>query len=346
MPVLPKIKVGKESRPGEPSTSAKTTEKLTVVSRAVVAEKEGHLADGAFRTLVIACAISLLVIVLLIVVQLIRQSSLSQHEFGLRFLFTSMWNPVTGRFGALPFICGTLVTSLLALLVAVPLSLGTALFLTELCPPFLRRTLGTTVELLAAIPSVIYGLWGIFVLAPALSDHIEPWLQKTLGWTGLFSGAPGGFDVLAAGTILAIMILPIVASVSREVILAVPRQQREAVLALGATKWEMLRMGVLRNARIGIVGAIILGLGRAVGETMAVTMVIGNNPQIPKSLLAPGNTLASVVALEFTEAVGDMHLSSLIELALVLFVITLIVNGLARFLVWSVTRGVPSRTLA
>lgn len=346
MQVLPKFKVGKDSPEVEPAPGEQPIKRLAIISRGEARQKEGRLADTAFRILVIACAVSLLVIVLLILLQLIRQSSLAQHKFGLHFLSTSVWNPVTGRFGALPFICGTLFTSLLGLILAVPLSLGTALFLTELCPPILRRILGTTVELLAAIPSVIYGLWGIFVLAPVLSNHVEPWLQRLFGWTGLFSGSPGGFDILAAGTILAIMILPIISSVTREVILAVPRQQREAVLALGATKWETLRVGVLRNARAGILGAIILGLGRAVGETMAVTMVIGNNAQIPTSLLAPANTLASQLALEFTEAIEDIHLSSLVALALVLFIITLVVNALARFLVWSVTRGTPSRTLA
>lgn len=346
MQVLPKIKIGKESRAAEPTSGEQPRKPLTLVPSQVASRSEGRFADNTFRILVIACAVSLLVIVILIAFQLVRQSSLSIHKFGLKFLTSTVWNPVTGQFGALPFIYGTLVTSLVGLLIAVPLSLGAALFLTELCPPFLRRILGTAVELLAAIPSVIYGLWGLFVLAPVLSDHIEPWLQKTFGWTGLFSGAPAGYDMLAAGIILAIMILPIISSITREVILAVPRQQREAVLALGATKWEVLRMGVLRNARVGIVGAIILGLGRAIGETMAVTMVIGNNPQISKSLIAPANTLASQLALEFTEAVENIHLSALVELALVLFAITLVVNALARFLVWSVTRGVPSRTLA
>ena len=343
MPVPLKLKVGRQP---EQTPEEKPEEKVATLAAPAPQHKEGWFADATFRSFVIACAISLLVIVVLIAFQLFRQSSLSLHKFGLKFLTTSMWNPVTGEFGAWPFICGTLATSILGLLIAVPLSLGTALFLTELCPPFLRRILGTIVELLAAIPSVIYGLWGIFVLIPVLRMYIEPWLQRNFGWTGLFSGAPYGVGILAAGIILAIMVLPITASISREVILAVPRTQREAVLALGATRWEVLRIGVLRNARVGILGAIILGLGRAVGETMAVTMVIGNNAQIPNSLLAPGNTLASVVALEFTEAVENIHLSSLIELALVLFVITLIMNALARLLIWSVTRGAPSRTLA
>jgi phosphate transport system permease protein len=342
-----KLKIGKQTEEdSKQAPEQQSVKKLVVVSREFASPREAWFADVSFRGLVIACALSLLVIVVLIFLQLLKQSALSRQAFGFRFLDTSMWNPVTGKFGSAPFIYGTIVSSFLGLLIAVPLSLGTALFLTELCPPFFRRILGTVVELLAAIPSVIYGLWGLFVLAPILRIYIEPWLQKSLGWTGLFSGPPLGVGMLAAGIILAIMILPIVSSVTREVILAVPRQQREAVLALGATRWETLRIGVLRNARIGIVGAVILGLGRAIGETMAVTMVIGNSPQISKSLLAPGNTLASVVALEFSEAADDMHLSSLIEVALVLFVITLIVNALARLLVWSVTRGLPSRTLA
>ena len=343
MQALPKLTVGKQPDSAPPERSEK---KLSIVPPRVSGKSEGRFADTAFSSLVIGCAVSLLVIVGLIVMELIRQSSLSRHQFKFSFINTSVWNPVSGEFGALPFIFGTIVSSLLGLLIAVPLSMGTALFLTELCPPFLRRILGTIVELLAAIPSVIYGLWGIFVLTPILRVYVDPWLSQHFGWTGLFSGPPYGIGMLAAGIILAIMILPIVASVTREVILAVPRQQREAVLALGATRWEVLRMGVLRNARVGILGAIILGLGRAIGETMAVTMVIGNRPEISKSLLAPGYTLASVVANEFSEATDDMYLSSLIEIALVLFVITLIVNALARLLVWSVTRGTPSRTLA
>jgi phosphate transport system permease protein len=343
-----KLKVGKqpEQEQAPDRAPAKPFRRLAVISGGLGGQREGRFADNTFRSFVIACAISLLIIVALICFELIKQSSLATHKFGLKFLTTTMWNPVSGEFGSLPFIYGTLVSSFLGLLIAVPLSMGTALFLTELCPPFLRRILGTIVELLAAIPSVIYGLWGIFVLAPFLRVYVEPWLQKNFGWTRLFEGPPYGIGMLAAGIILAIMILPIVASVTREVILAVPRQQREAVLALGATKWEMLRMGVLRNARTGIVGAVILGLGRAIGETMAVTMVIGNRPEISKSLLAPGYTLASVVANEFSEATDDLYLSSLIEAALVLFVITLIVNALARLLVWSVTRGTASRTLA
>jgi phosphate transport system permease protein len=282
----------------------------------------------------------------LILFELVSQSRLSMSKFGFSFLVKQIWDPVAEDFGALPFVYGTIVSSLLGLLIAVPLSVGTALFLTELCPRWLRSTLSLLVELLAAIPSVIYGLWGIFVLAPFLRVHLQPFLAKYFGWTGLFSGPKYGWGMLAAGIIIAIMILPIIASITREVVTAVPRVQREAALALGATKWEMLRMAVLRNARPGIFGAVILGLGRAIGETMAVTMVIGNRPEIAKSLFAPGYTLASVIANEFTEAVGNVYLSALMEMALVLFVITLIVNALAGLLVWSITRGMPARTFA
>jgi phosphate transport system permease protein len=303
-------------------------------------------ADPAFTALVLTAAISLFAILALIVIQLVGRSSLSLHQFGLKFFSGSVWDPVAGQFGALPFIYGTLVSSLLALILAVPLAVGVALFNTELCPRKLRVPLSFTVELLAAIPSVIYGLWGIFVLAPLLRAYAEPWLAQRFGWTGLFEGTPFGIGMLAAGVILAIMIIPIIASITREVVLSVPQQQREAVLALGATRWEMLRMGVLRNARAGILGGVILGLGRALGETMAVTMVIGNTPQISKSLFAPGYTLASVIANEFSEATGSLYISALVEIGLALFLVTMIVNALARLLVWSVTRGTPARAHA
>ena len=256
----------------------------------------------------------------------------------------SYWDPVNEHFSALPFIYGTLVSSFLSLLLAVPLAIGVAVFLTEMCPGFLRGPLAFLTELLAAIPSVIYGLWAMFVLVPLLREHVNPFLITTLGWTGFFGDDnPTGLGFLAAGIILAIMILPIVSSLTREVMIAVPHSQREAVLALGATRWEMIRMGVLRNARIGIVGAVILGLGRALGETMAVTMVIGNSPVIQRSLLANGSSMASVIANEFAEASGDMHLSALMELGLALFIVTIIVNAIARLLVWAVTRGAPAQ---
>jgi len=238
------------------------------------------------------------------------------------------------------------VSSFLGLIIAVPLSVGVAVYVTEMCPVRLRAIISFLVELLAAIPSVIYGLWAVFVLAPLLREYVEPFLAKTLGWTGFFNGPMYGLGMLAAGIILAIMIVPIVASITREVLTAVPQNQREAVLALGATRWEMIRMGVLRNARIGIVGGIILGLGRALGETMAVTMVIGNRPEIAKSLFAPGYTMASVIANEFSEATGDLYLSALVEIGLALFLVTLVVNALARLLVWSITGGNTGRANA
>jgi phosphate transport system permease protein len=219
------------------------------------------------------------------------------------------------------------------------LAVGVAVFVTEMCPKTFRGFISFTVELLAAIPSVIYGLWAIFVLAPLLRNYVQPFLAKYFGFTGLFSGPPFGIGMLAAGIILAIMIIPIISAITREVLVAVPQNQREAALALGATRWEMIRVAVLRNARTGILGAIILGLGRAIGETMAVTMVIGNRPEIAKSLFAPGYTLASVIANEFSEATDDLYLSALIEIGLVLLIVTLIVNALARLLMWSITRG-------
>jgi phosphate transport system permease protein len=290
-----------------------------------------------------ACGLAVLAVLVLIVYELVSGSRLSWHAFGFKFFAASDWDPVNEHFGALPFIFGTLVSSLLALIIAVPLSVGVAVFTTEMCPKVLRGPLSFFVELLAAIPSVIYGLWAIFVLVPLLGQHVQPFLQKTLGWTGLFDGPPVGYSMLAAGIILAIMIVPIISSITREVLMVVPQHQREAVLALGATRWEMIRIGVLRNARAGIVGGIILGLGRALGETMAVTMVIGNNPQIAKSLFAPGYTMASVMANEFSEATGDVYISSLIEIGLALFLVTIVVNALAQLLVWTVTRGQPAR---
>jgi len=319
---------------------------LEIVPKSRLGARESVVADGIFRGIVVLCALAVLAIVGLIVFELVRESKLAMGKFGFSFLIKQIWDPVAEDFGALPFIYGTVVSSLLALVIAVPLSVGTALFLTEICPRQVRAVLSLLVELLAAIPSVIYGLWGIFVLSPFLRLHIQPFLGKYFGWTGLFTGPKYGWGMLAAGVILAIMILPIIASITREVITAVPRVQREAALALGATKWEMLRMSVLRNARPGIFGATILGLGRALGETMAVTMVIGNRPEIVKSLFAPSHTLASVIANEFAEATSAAYFSALVEMGLVLFVVTLIVNALASLLVWSITRGMPARTLA
>ncbi len=300
-------------------------------------------ADRTFSLLMLVCALSIFAIVLLILVELISGSKLSIQKFGIPFFFGSAWDPVNGNFGAFPFIYGTVVSSIVSLIIAVPLAVGVAIFLTEMCPAWLRGFLAFFTELLAAIPSVVYGLWGIFVLIPLLRQYVNPFLIKTMGWSGIFAGPNYGIGMLAAGVILSIMILPIISSLTREVMSAVPHAQREAVLALGATRWEMIRMGVLRNARIGIVGAVILGLGRALGETMAVTMVIGNRPEIARSLLAPAYSMASVIANEFSEASDPLYLSALIEIGLALFIVTIIVNALARVLVWAVTRGAPVR---
>ncbi|HEV2697840.1 MAG TPA: phosphate ABC transporter permease subunit PstC [Terriglobales bacterium] len=302
--------------------------------------------DFAFRNLMLLAAATVLIIVLLILRELVQRSAVAWHAFGLHFFFGSQWDPVSGAFGALPFIYGTLVSSLIALVIAVPLAVAVAVFVTEMCPRPLRRPIAYATELLAAIPSVIYGLWAVFVLVPLLRVYVDPLLAKYFGWTGLFSGPAYGIGMFAAGTVLAIMIIPIISSIAREVLAVVPQHQREAALALGATRWEVVRMAVLRNARAGIVGAVILGLGRALGETMAVTMVIGNNPQIAKSLLAPGHTMASVIANEFAEATDDLHLSALMEIGLALFIVTIIVNILAGLMVWTVTRGTPARAHA
>jgi len=303
----------------------------------------GSFADNSFAAVMLLCALSIFAIVLFILGILVLHSHLSLAQFGWKFFTRQAWDPVSGDFGALPFIFGTLATSFLALLMAVPLALGVAIFLTELCPQPLRAPISFLTELLAAIPSVVYGLWAVFVLVPLMRDVIGPYLVKFFGWTTLFDGPNFGVGLLTASMILAVMILPIISSLTRDIMTAVPNSQREAVLALGATRWEMIRIGVLRNSRIGIVGAIMLGLGRALGETMAVTMVIGNHPNISKSLFAPANTLASVIAGEFSEATTDLYLSALIEIGLALFLVTIVVNAIARLMVWAVTRGAPAR---
>jgi phosphate transport system permease protein len=320
----------------------------------LLARGNSAFTDRGFSLLMLLCALSIFGIVALIASELVLRSQLSWQKFGFSFFYqaftdpdthhTTYWDPVNSFFSARPFVYGTLVSSFLSLLIAVPLAIGLAVFLTEMCPRMLRGPLAFLTELLAAIPSVIYGLWAFFVLVPLLRDHVNPLLIRTLGWTGFFADDnPTGLGFLAAGVILAIMILPIISSLTREVMTAVPHSQREAVLALGATRWEMIRMGVLRNARIGIVGAVILGLGRALGETMAVAMVIGATPEIHRSLLANGSSMATVIANEYAEAVGDMHLSALTEIGLALFIVTIIVNALAQLLVWAVTRGTPAQ---
>jgi phosphate transport system permease protein len=273
--------------------------------------------------------------------ELFRTSRLSIEKFGFHFWRTTTWDPVAGQFGALPFIWGTLYSSFLALLISTPIALGIAIFLSELAPRPLRTPLAFLTELLAAIPSIVYGLWGIFVLVPMvrqLEVHTPDWLKKV----PLFSGPPLGVGMLSAGLILAVMVIPFTSSVAREVLKAVPPTQREAAYALGATRWEAIA-AALRFGRTGIMGAILLGLGRAIGETMAVTMVIGNNPKISLSLYAAQHTMSAVIANEFTEADTDLYLSALIEIALVLFVITLVVNALSRFLIWSVSREIKAK---
>ena len=287
---------------------------------------------GALRT--IALAFVALVGALILTVAVEAWPAI--RRFGWSFLVGTNWDPVAEQFGALPFVYGTLVSSLLALVIAVPLGLGAAIYLAEFAPTCVREPVGFLIELLAAIPSVVYGLWGIFVLAPLLRTWVQPALGSTLGFLPLFQGPAYGVGMLAAGLILAIMVVPFIATVGRDVLLAVPDTQREVALALGATSWETTRMAVLRYGRSGLLGAVLLALGRALGETMAVTMVIGNRPEIAVSLFAPGYTMASVIANEFTEATSDLYVSALIEVALLLLVITVIVNAAARLLVWSV----------
>lgn len=297
--------------------------------------------DRIYHVVITAFAVSIPLLLVLIAISIGVAAWPALSHAGFSFITSSQWDVGRGQFGAAPAIYGTLVSSMIALLLATPLAIGVSIFLSEIAPPWLRQPVGFLVDLLAAIPSVVYGLWGIFVLIPLLRDPVAPFLQDTLGLgnTPLFSGPNYGYSMLAAGVILAIMILPFISAVTREVLLAVPRSQREAALALGATRWEMIRDAVLPYARSGIIGGIILGLGRALGETMAVTMLIGNRPEISASLFAPGYTMASLIANEFTEATSDLHLSALMAVGAVLFVITLIVNGLARWLVWQVTRG-------
>ena len=295
------------------------------------------MGDVVFKYTTLFFAVMVLSLILLMAYEMYVDSRPSILKFGWGFLTGATWDPVQENYGALPFIFGTMVSSLLALVIALPMSLGIAVFLSEMAPPWLERPLSFLIELLAGIPSIVYGLWGIFILVPWIRTTIEPPLSGYLGFLPIFRGAPYGFGMLAAGLILSIMILPIIASISRDVLRAVPQLQREAALAIGATKWESVRL-ILKDAKSGILGATLLGLGRAVGETMAVTMVIGNTPTISASLFDPGYTMASVLANEFTEATTSMYISALIEVALLLFLITVIVNMLARLLVWSATR--------
>jgi phosphate transport system permease protein len=291
-----------------------------------------HFGDRAFKWLTLVMALTIFALVALIGFELFRGSHLSLQKFGWHFLVSSDWDPVNDVYGALPFIFGTLVSAAIALVIAVPISIATAVYLTELAPLRIRQPLIMFIELLAAVPSVILGLWGIFVMVPFLRDHFFPLLQKYLGFLPFFKGPIYGVSMMAGGIIVAIMIIPIITSVSREILRSVPGLQREAAYALGATRWEVTRIAVLSYAKKGLFGAVILGLGRALGETMAVTMVIGNIPQIVASLFKPGATLASVIANEFGEATTDLQLSALFEIGLVLLGVTVFVNIIAQLL--------------
>jgi phosphate transport system permease protein len=297
--------------------------------------------DRIYRVAITLCAVSVPLLVVLIAVALGIAAWPAISAVGISLVTSSVWDVGAHKFGAAPALYGTLVSSAVALVIATPLAIGVAVFLSEFAPRWLRQPVAFLVDLLAAIPSVVYGLWGIFVLLPIMREHIMPFLRDDLrlGATPFFSGPAYGPSMLAAGVILAIMALPYISAVSREVLLAVPRSQREAALALGATRWEMIRDAVIPFARSGIVGGVILGLGRALGETMAVTMLIGNRPEISASLFAPGYTMASLIANEFSEATDDLHLSALMAVGAMLFAITLLVNALARWLVWQVGRG-------
>lgn len=299
--------------------------------------------DRTFRLLTLLAALAVLALIVLVGFQLYHGSQLALQKFGWRFLVTSDWDPVNDVYGALPFIFGTFVSSILALVIAVPLSVGAAIYLTDLAPLWLRQPVASVIEMLAAVPSVIWGLWGIFVLVPWLRTDVYPAIQKTLGFLPLFKGPIYGIGMLTGGIIVAIMILPIITSVSREVLRSVPNLQREAAYGLGATRWEVTRIAVLSYARRGLFGAAVLGLGRALGETMAVTMVIGNTPQIASSLFAPGYTLASVIANEFTEATTPLYQNALFEIGLVLLGVTLLINIIAVAMVRAITTAETRR---
>jgi len=303
-----------------------------------------RLGDTGFRLLTKAAAVGVLVILGGVMLSLVDGSLPALQAFGLNFLIEERWNPVTEKFGALAPIYGTLVTSFIAMLIAVPVGLLIAVFLTELCPMWLRRPIGIAIELLAGIPSIIYGIWGLFVFAPFLQDTLQPFLIATFGnipvLSTLFAGPPYGIGMLTAGLILAIMVLPFITSISRDVFDAVPPVLKEAAYGVGCTTWEVVRYVVLPYTRVGVIGGVMLGLGRALGETMAVTFVIGNAHKVSASLLAPGTTISATIANEFTEAVGDLYTSSLIALGLILFVITFIVLAIARYMLLRIERRI------
>jgi phosphate transport system permease protein len=305
--------------------------------------KRQAVLDLLFRNVTRLAAFTVLALLAAIIGSLIVGSLPAIHAFGFDFITSTEWNPVTDKYGAFIPIVGTLVTSGIALLIAIPVSFGIALFLTELSPKWLRRPLGIAVELLAGIPSIIYGMWGLFIFAPLFADHVEPWLNDHIGTMPFigpfFSGPPMGIGILTAGIILAIMVIPFIASVMRDVFDVVPTMLKESAYGLGATTWEVMWNVVLPYTKIGVVGGIMLGLGRALGETMAVTFVIGNAHDLSKSLLMPGNSISSALANEFTEAVGELYTSSLIELGLILFFITFVVLSLARFMLYRLAKG-------
>jgi phosphate transport system permease protein len=307
-----------------------------------------QLQDMLFRSVARFFAFAVLLILLAIIASLIYGSLPAMRKFGFGFVLSAEWNPVTEQFGALVPIVGTVVTSAIALLIGVPVSFGIALFLTELSPNWLKRPLGTAIELLAAIPSIIYGMWGLFVLAPLFADHVQPWLINSLGASALlgpfFKGPPQGIGVLTAGFVLAIMVIPFIAAVMRDVFEIVPPVLKESAYGIGCTTWEVVWNIVLPYTKVGVIGGIMLGLGRALGETMAVTFLIGNAHRLDASILAPGNSIASALANEFTEAVGDLYTSALIELGLILFVITFIVLALAKLLLLQLAKGEGRRT--
>ena len=317
---------------------------LKLVAQQTAIRKAGPLAigDWLFRAVVYGCGLLLVAVMLLMLYELFDGAHDSITTFGFKFLWTDTWNPVTKVFGALPLIYGTILTSIVALLLAVPISMGTAIFISELSPGWLRAPTSYLIEVIAAIPSVILGLWGLFVVVPFMQAHLQPFLGNNFGFIPLFEGPQFGLGVLTAAIVLSIMVVPIITAVSRDIFLAVPNNQREAMLALGATRWEVVSKGVIPYARSGLIGAVILGLGRAIGETMAVTMVIGNGFKISTSLFEPSNTIASAIANEFTEATYNLYVAALIETGLILMAITLIINIIARVLVGTLVR-VPAR---
>jgi phosphate transport system permease protein len=336
-----------QARQGQSVVDVAISDRMAVPAQSVTRVKaldRFRFSDTVFRYLTRAAAIGVLVLLSGVILSLIQGSIPALKTFGFDFLFSQRWNPVTETFGALPAIYGTLLTSFIAMLIAVPVGLMIAFFLTELCPQWLRRPIGIAIELLAGIPSIIYGIWGLFIFAPFLQATLQPFLINTVGNApligSLFAGPPYGIGMLTAGLILAIMVLPFVTSISRDVFEAVPSVLKEAAYGLGCTRWEVVRNVVLPYARVGVIGGLMLGLGRALGETMAVTFVIGNAHRISASVLAPGTTISATIANEFTEAVSDLYTSALIALGLILFVITFIVLAAARYMLLRIERRI------